>query len=253
MIGRSKTKTEKVRKPPDEMTLFEHLDELRQRLVKAIIGLVIGMVLGTFLTEPVLRILIAPLGDLSPVALSPTETPSVFFKLALLIGMIIAMPVIVYQLFQFAAPGMRPEERRYVFIGAPIASLSFAAGVVFAAMVILPAAVPFLKGFLGDIVEPTYSIDKYIGFVGNILLWAGLVFETPLIMYFLAILGVVTPEGFGKARRIVIVAAAVGAAVITPTLDPVNMMALMVPFILLYELGILLAKLARRRRRREMA
>jgi sec-independent protein translocase protein TatC len=247
MIGRSKT--EKVKKAPDEMTLFEHLDELRQRLVKAIIGLVIGMVVGTFLTEPVLRILIAPLGDLSPVALSPTETPSVFFKLALLIGMIIAMPVIVYQLFQFAAPGMQPQERRYVFIGAPIASLSFAAGVVFAATVILPAAVPFLKGFLGDIVEPTYSIDKYIGFVGNILLWAGLVFETPLIMYFLAILGVVTPEGFGKARRIVIVAAAVGAAVITPTLDPINMMALMVPFILLYELGILLAKLARRRRR----
>jgi sec-independent protein translocase protein TatC len=247
MIGRSKA--EKVKKPADEMTLFEHLDELRQRLVKAIIGLVIGMVLGTFLTEPVLRILIAPLGDLSPVALSPTETPSVFFKLALLIGTVIAMPVIVYQLFQFAAPGMRPEERRYLFIGAPVASLSFAAGVVFAATVILPAAVPFLKGFLGDIVEPTYSIDKYIGFVGNILLWAGLVFETPLIMYFLAILGVVTPEGFGKARRIVIVGAAVGAAVITPTLDPVNMMALMVPFILLYELGILLAKLARRRRR----
>ena len=226
------------------MSLFEHLDEFRQRLIKAIIALLIGVILGTLVTVPVLKMLVAPLGDHVPLAISPTEAPSVFFKVALIIGLVLAMPVIMYQLFQFAAPGMESRERRYAIIGAPVASLSFATGVVFAATVLLPAALPFLQGFLFGIVEQRYSIERYISFVGNILLWAGLVFETPLVMYFLAKLGVVTPQGFAKARRIVIIAAAVGAAIITPTTDPVNMLLVMVPFMLLYELGILLARWA---------
>jgi sec-independent protein translocase protein TatC len=227
-----------------EMGLLEHLDEMRQRLIRAIIAVLIGVIAGTFVTPTVLKLLVAPLGDQVPLAISPTEAPAVFFKVAIVIGLVIAMPVIMYQLFQFARPGLEPVERRYVLIGAPAASLSFAAGVVFAATVLLPAALPFLQGFLRGIVEQRYSIDRYISFVSNILVWAGLVFETPLVMYFLAKLGVVTPEGFAKARRVVIIGAAAGAAVITPTTDPVNMLLVMVPFMLLYELGILLARLA---------
>ena len=227
-----------------EMTLFEHLDELRQRLIKIVVAVLIGVIAGTFVTPPILRMLVAPLGDQVPLAISPTEAPSVFFKVALVVGIVIAMPIIVYQVFQFARPGLETAERRYVLVGAPAASLSFAAGVVFAALVLLPAALPFLQGFLFGIVEQRYSIDRYISFVSNIMLWAGLVFETPLVMYFLAKLGVATPQGFAKARRIVIVGAAAGAAVITPTTDPMNMLLVMVPFMLLYELGILLARLA---------
>jgi sec-independent protein translocase protein TatC len=227
-----------------EMALLEHLDELRQRLIRAIIAVLIGVIVGTFVTPTVLKLLVAPLGDQVPLAISPTEAPAVFFKVAIVIGLVIAMPVIMYQLFQFARPGLEPVERRYVLVGAPAASLSFAAGVVFAATVLLPAALPFLQGFLFGIVEQRYSIERYISFVSNILVWAGLVFETPLVMYFLAKLGVVTPEGFAKARRVVIIGAAAGAAVITPTTDPVNMLLVMVPFMLLYELGILLARLA---------
>jgi len=226
------------------MSLLAHLNELRQRLVKAIIALLIGAVVGMLVTPSVLKTLVEPLGDQMPLAISPTEAPAVFFKVALIVGLVIAMPVIMYEIFQFARPGLEANERRYVLIGAPVASLSFAAGVVFAAKVLLPAAIPFLRGFLSEIVEQRYSIDLYISFVGNMLLWAGLVFETPLVMYFLSKLGVVTPEGFAKARRIVIIGAAAGAAVITPTTDPVNMLLVMVPFMLLYELGILLARLA---------
>lgn len=227
-----------------EMPLLEHLEELRRRLIRAVIALLVGVVLGTLVTVPVLKMLVAPLGDHVPLAISPTEAPAVFFKVAVVIGLVIAMPVIMYQIFQFARPGLEPRERRYVIIGAPAASLSFAAGIVFAATVLLPAALPFLQGFLFGIVEQRYSIERYVSFVANILLWAGLVFETPLVMYFLAKLGVVTPQGFAKARRIVIIGAAAGAAVITPTTDPVNMLLVMVPFMLLYELGILLARLA---------
>jgi sec-independent protein translocase protein TatC len=229
---------------PTEMGILQHINELRQRLIRAIIALAIGVVIGTFLAPVTLKMLVAPLGDHVPIAISPTEAPAVFFKVAAVIGTVIAMPVIMYQLFLFASPGLQPKEKRYVIVGAPVAAFSFAVGVIFAAKVLLPAALPFLQGFLADIVEQRYSIDYYISFVSNIMIWAGLVFETPLVMYFLAKLGVADHRGFAKARRLVIVGAAAGAAVITPTTDPVNMLLVMVPFMLLYELGILLARLA---------
>jgi sec-independent protein translocase protein TatC len=224
------------------MSILEHLDELRNRLMKAVIALVVGVVAGTFVAPRVLQLLVAPLGEQTPIAIAPTESVGVYFKVSIVVGFVIAMPVIVYQLFRFVAPGLEPQERRYIFFGAPIAAISFAGGVVFAALVLVPAAMPFLRGFLAGIVEQRYSINRYISFVSTILLWAGLVFETPLVMYFLAKLGVATPEGFGKARRVVIIAAAAGAAMITPTTDPVNMLLIMGPFLLLYELGILLAR-----------
>ena len=233
----------------DEMGIFEHLDELRQRLFKAVIALLIGVVVGTAVTTPVMKMLVSPLGDQVPLAISPTEAPTVFFKVAVLIGIVLAMPVIVYQVFQFVRPGLQPQERNYILVGTPAVSLSFAAGVAFAARVLLPTALPFLQGFLRGIVEQRYSIDRYFSFVSNVLLGAGLIFETPLVMFFLAKLGVVSPQGFARARRVVIIGAAVGAALITPTTDPVNMFLVMIPFMLLYELGILLARLAQRSQR----
>jgi len=226
------------------MSILEHLTELRDRLLKAVIGLVVGVLIGTLLTPRALELLVAPLGEQTPIAIAPTESVGVYFKVSIVIGFVIAMPVIVYQLFRFVAPGLEPHERRYIFIGAPVAAVSFASGVIFAALVLIPASMPFLRGFLAGIVEQRYSINNYMSFVSTILLWAGLVFETPLVMFFLAKLGVATPQGFGKARRVVVIAAAAGAAVITPTTDPVNMLLIMGPFLILYELGILLARLA---------
>ncbi len=226
------------------MSILEHLSELRDRLLKSVIALAVGVVVGTYFAPRVLQLLVAPLGEQTPIAIAPTESVGVYFKVSIVVGLVVAMPVIVYQLFHFVAPGLEPHERRYVLFGAPIAALSFAGGVVFAALVLIPAAMPFLRGFLSEIVEQRYSINRYISFVSTILLWAGLVFETPLVMYFLAKLGVATPKGFGKARRVVVIGAAAGAAVITPTTDPVNMLLIMGPFLLLYELGILLARFA---------
>lgn len=226
------------------MTLLEHLNELRQRLIRAVIALIIGVVFGTLFAQRVLKMMVAPLGDQTPIAIAPIEATAVFFKVSIVIGLVIAMPFILYQIFMFVAPGLEPREKRYIFIGAPVAGLSFGAGVVFAALVLLPSALPFLQRFLPGIVEQRYSIDLYISFVGSLLLWAGLVFETPLVMYFLAKLGVITHEGFAQARRAVIIGAAVAAAVVTPTTDPVNMLLIMGPFLLLYELGILLARIA---------
>jgi sec-independent protein translocase protein TatC len=229
-----------------EMGILQHIEELRQRLIRAIIALAVGVVVGTVLTPPVLETLTKPATDqnITLQILRPTEGPAVFFKVAIVIGIVIAMPVIMYQVFLFVAPGLQSNEKRYVLVGAPIAAFSFALGVVFAAKILLPAALPFLAGFLSEIAKQQYSLDYYISFVSNILVWAGIVFETPLVMYFLAKLGVVTPAGFAKARRLVIIGAAAGAAIITPTTDPVNMLLVMVPFMVLYEFGILLARLA---------
>jgi sec-independent protein translocase protein TatC len=226
------------------MTILEHLAELRDRLLKAVIALAVGVVVGTFFARPVLKLLVAPLGEQVPIAIAPTEAPAVYFKVSIVIGLVIAMPVIIYQLFRFVAPGLERKERRYLLLGTPIAALSFAAGVAFAALVLIPAAMPFLRGFLANIVEQRYSINRYVSFVSTVLLWAGLVFETPLVMFFLAKLGVATPSGFSRARRVVVIGAAAGAAVITPTTDPINMLLIMGPFLLLYELGILLARFA---------
>jgi sec-independent protein translocase protein TatC len=236
------------------MSILEHLDELRLRLVKATIALAIGVIVGMVITEPLLLPeLINALGEQKLVALKPTESPSVFFKISVVAGIVLAMPVIMYQVFQFARPGLERHEQRYVVIGAPAVSLFFAAGVVFAARVLLPAAIPFLQGFLREYIEPTYSVDFYLSFVSNIMVWAGLVFETPLVMLVLAKLNVVTAEGFIKAWRVVVIGAAVGAAIITPTVDPINMLLLMGPFMLLYGLGILLARLAQPKSRKEKA
>ncbi len=226
------------------MSILEHLDELRERLLKAVIAVGVGVVVGTLVTPHLMRLLVAPLGDRTPIAIAPTESPIVFFRISLIVGLVVAMPVIVYQLFLFVAPGLEPREKRYILIGAPAAAICFAGGVVFAAVVLIPAAIPFMDVFFGGVVEQRYSIDRYVGFVSTILLWAGLVFETPLLMFFVAKLGVATHETFAKARRGVIIGAAVVAAVISPTHDPFNMLLIMIPFLVLYELGILLARWA---------
>jgi sec-independent protein translocase protein TatC len=239
--------TKPVQNEQGEMTLLEHLDELRKRLTVTVIALLVGTLVSLAVTTPALDLLVsqATKAGIDLQALTPTESTVVFFKVALVLGAVIAMPVILYEVFQYLKPGLMPGERRYLIIGIPFASLSFAAGAAFAAFVALPNALNFLGGFLADMFPPNYSAERYIGFVSNVMLWTGLIFETPLVMFILARLGIITPEGFSKARRFVIIGAAVAAAVITPTPDILNMMIIMGPFILLYEVGILLARLAR--------
>jgi sec-independent protein translocase protein TatC len=178
------------------------------------------------------------------VSASPTTNIVVFTKVALISGVALAMPVLVYQLISFIAPGLTRQEKRYLYFVLPGATLSFVVGVAFAYFVMLPTAIPFLKGFLGDIIEPTWFIDRYVSFITSLLFWVGLSFETPLLIFFLAKLGIITPAVLSRNRKYAVLIIAVLAAVITPTPDPFNMLLVMLPLILLYEIGILLAKLA---------
>ena len=230
------------------MTVLEHLVELRQRLIKALLALIITTSLSLIFTRRFLALLTAPMGDNLPQAISPTETIVIYFKVALIGGLVLAMPVIIYQFIRFIIPGLLPHEKRYLYFIVPAASLLFASGVAFAYYVMLPAAIPFLLGFMGDIIRQQWSIEKYMSLVTGLLFWVGVIFETPLVIAFLAYLGVVSPGMLWKNFRYAIVIIAIIAAVATPTPDPINMSLLMLPLVLLYLLSILLAVFVYRRR-----
>ncbi len=226
------------------VTIFEHLEELRGRLIKSVIALLVTTLLSLIFTSRFLKILTAPMGNLQPVFLRPTEMITTYFKIALISGVALAMPVIIYQLVLFMLPALKPHERRYLYIIVPGATISFVVGLAFAYFALLPFAVRYLLTFGGDIARAQWTIGEYIGFVTTILLWMGVAFETPLVIFFLAKVGIITPAMLSHYRRYAILAIAVVAAVITPTPDPFNMMIVMVPLFILYEAGVLLAKLA---------
>ena len=227
-----------------QLSIIQHLEELRDRLIKSVIALTVTTMLSFAFAKQFLQILITPMGQTPLVSLSPTTNIVVFAKVALISGLALSMPVLVYQLIGFIAPGLTPQEKRYLFFILPGATISFVAGAAFAYFVMVPTTVLFLKGFLSDVSQPYWSIDRYISFTTSYLFWLGLSFETPLLIFFLSKLGIVTPAALSRSRKYAILVISVLAAIITPTPDPFNMILVMVPLILLYEIGILLAKLA---------
>jgi sec-independent protein translocase protein TatC len=229
---------------PAVMSLMEHLKELRSRLIKAFAALLVTTAASLVIAKQALTILIAPMGDTMPQALKPTESIGNYMKVALICGVTLAMPVIVYQIGRFVSPGLTRRERLYLILLVPGATLCFVTGVAFAYFVMLPAAIPFLQGFLDDIIAQQWAIGEYLSFVTSLLFWIGVAFELPLFVFFLAKLGVVNAEMLIKNFKYAVVAIAALAAVITPTVDPLNMILVMGPLIILYVLGILLAKLA---------
>jgi len=229
---------------PVVMPLLDHLKELRNRLIKIAIALLIATVLSLLFAKQAVIILIRPMGDNLPQALKPTETLSNYMKVALICGVTLAMPIIVYQIGRFVTPGLNSKEKRYLLLLVPGATLCFFVGVAFAYFVMLPTAIPFLQGFMSDVVKQQWTIGDYLSFVANLLFWIGLSFELPLFIYFLAKLGIISDKTLRKNRKYAIIAIAVLAAVITPTIDPLNMALVMGPLILLYELGVLLARIA---------
>jgi sec-independent protein translocase protein TatC len=249
-MKKKQTKPKPKAKKKGEMSLLEHLDELRQRFLVVIIALLVGTIVGAIFTEPFLGILVAPAkqAGIELQALKPAESLASYFKVSMALGVVLAMPVIMYEAFAYAAPGLEPNEKRYILLGAPFATLCFVGGAMFAIFVALPRALPFLGNVLSQFITPNYGIEYYLSFVSNIMLWSGFVFETPLVMFFLTKLGVVRAQGFIKAWRYVLVGGAIASAIVTPTVDILNMMLILGPFLLLYGLGILLAFLAQRGR-----
>ncbi len=232
------------------MGFFDHLDELRQRLFKASLALVIGTVIGVVVAEPVLKFLVQPYGQ-QLVFTDPTGAIVQYFRVALLVGAILSIPMITYQLLMFVLPGLTQKEKRLLLISIPPVTVLFLIGVAFAWYILIPPALDFLVGFEPEIFEAFWTADRYLGFVTSLLFWMGVAFETPLIFFVLSVLGFVTQQVLIKNWRIAIVGAAIAAAVITPTVDPVNMGLVIIPLLMLYVFSIFLVGIGQRLNRAE--
>ena len=229
---------------PKELTLRGHFEELRKRLLIIIIGLVVGVVASFGFAERAIQFLAVPVGGLQSLqSIEITENMGVFMRVSLLSGFILSLPLTLYEIVAFVIPALKPAERKWLFIAIPAMTVMFVAGVAFSYLVMLPAALPFLVRFLG--VQTVPRLSNYIGFVTNLMFWIGLIFETPLVIFLLTKLHVVTPKLLLKGWRIAVIGSAVLAAVITPTVDPVNMGLLMAPMLGLYLLSILMSVVAK--------
>jgi sec-independent protein translocase protein TatC len=225
------------------MPLLDHLRELRGRLLKAAVALAVASLLTSVFAGDIIKFLLRPYGNRLQ-TLGPTENVITYFRVALLSGVALAMPIIVYQVLGFVIPGLTRVERRWVYISVPFTTLLFLGGIFFAWYVMVPAAVDFLANFRSDIFLNEWTAREYISFVVSIAFWIGVSFQTPLVMFILAKVGLVTPGFLARNWRFAVVIIAVIAAVITPTVDPFNMALLMLPLLALYGLSIGLAVLA---------
>ena len=232
-------------------SLWEHVDELRAHLLRMVIGLALGVGISFYFTIPLMSYLAIPVGGLGNLqAIEVTEEVGVFMRVALTSGIAIMLPYLAFEIWLFAAPGLRARERKFGLIGIPLASILFLVGIAFTYFILLPTALPFLGGFTE--IEQFWTARDYFGFVTGLMIWIGLFFEFPLVIYILTSMGLVKPKILAQQWRLAIIIIAVLAAAITPTIDPVNMGLVMLPMSLLYFVSIGLSYIAYAGRRRRM-
>jgi sec-independent protein translocase protein TatC len=227
----------------DRLPFMVHLKELRNRIMYSVIAVAVTTGIALIFGEQLINVLKFPGRNIDLIAIKLVENMSVYFKVSLAAGIVAAMPVLVYQMFAFVAPGLTSSEKRMIFRLLPGIVIMFMIGVAFAYFVALPPALWFLYTFMSQAATPMPTISDYMSIVTRLLLVIGLVFETPLIVMALARLGVVSPQWLSSRRRLWMVVAFVLAAIITPTFDPINQIIIAVPLILLLEVGIILARM----------
>jgi sec-independent protein translocase protein TatC len=233
----------------------EHLVELRHRIFAVLATVIVGAIVTAIFVDRILLFLQRPAGDTEWIFLKPTDMIWVRMEVIFSAALVVALPVLLFQILMFIRPALEaPQEiavfRMVAIIGAPLVLLFFIAGLAFAYYVLLPVMLPFLLGTGGAIALPTWDIRPYYSFVLAVLLWIGAAFETPLIMALVAWLGVISPAVMMKQWKYALVGIAFVAAAITPTVDPVNMALVMAPLLALYFIGVLMARAVYRPRRK---
>lgn len=235
-----------------QLTLMEHLKELRFRLFVSAVAVIIGLGITAWFGQDVIRFLKQPGEAADPEFelqfIEPFELFVAYFRVALLGGLIFGMPVIVYQALRFVSPGLSSDEKRWVYLTVIGATGLFLGGVAFAYYIALPPALGFLLNFGGDLARPDLRISSYIDFVTRLLFLTGITFQTPIVVMYLSRFGIVSPRQLIRWWRLAIVAAFVVAAIVTPTIDPVTQSLIAGPIIVLYFLGIVLAYIVTRGR-----
>jgi sec-independent protein translocase protein TatC len=250
--------------------LAEHLEALRAALFRSVLALALTTGLCFFASRDLMKLLAYPVGSPDAAAavgnpgglagtiqkmmvqgadglsklqvIEPTEAIGVFMRVSLLGGFILALPWIVSEIYLFVAPGLMPRGRIILLLGIPLVSVFFLLGVSFCFFVMLPAAVPFLYNFMGF--KTAWRPSAYFDLITTLMFWVGVTFEMPLVAYLLAAVGLINARQLASVWRFAVVIMAVVAAAITPTVDPVNMLLVMIPMLLLYIVSILAAAIA---------
>ena len=249
---------------PDEgggqMTFFEHLVELRKRIINSLLSVLVGAGIGWFVAPKMINVITVPIRaaltahNLNPqlVYTGPTDYLSLLIKLSIYIGIVLASPVILYQVWLFVAPALYRNEKSAVtgFLFSTV--FLFLAGIAFAYFLALPHILNFLVGFQGPVV-PLIKIDDYFDLVLLVIVALGLVFELPVLIFFLTLFGIVTPKFLIQNTKYAILVITVVAAIVTPTPDAVTMLLVMGVMTVLYFIGVAVSWVVVRRKEKRLA
>lgn len=248
--------------PGARMSFFEHLVELRKRIINSLLAVGLGMVLGLLVSNRVIDFIVQPM----LVALrahhledrlyypSPATPISLYINLGLYVGVVVAMPFVLYQVWLFVAPGLYKHERRAVLGFVVSSMILFLCGMAFGYYVMLPQVLTFLIGFAGHLpLAPLIDVNEYFDFILIVLVGLGVIFELPVLIFILSLFGIVTPKFLLKNFRYAMLIITIVAAVVTPTPDATTMLIFMAPMVLLYFVGVFVSYMVLRRKRREVA
>lgn len=233
-----------------EMSFLDHIEELRKRIIWSVIAIIIACVItGFFINDIMNYILLKPATEakLDLQNLRPFGQPFLYFKVVLITGVILAFPFILFQLWKFIAPGLYPNERKWVRAITFFTSICFFAGVVFSYFIMIPTMLNFAASFGSSEIKNIIDINEYFSFITMMLLASGLVFEMPMIAYVLSRFGILGSAFLRKYRRHSIVLILIVAAILTPTPDPISQLIFASPLFLLYEISIFIAKIGERK------
>ncbi len=231
-----------------ELTLVEHLNELRKRIIISLISLVISSILSFPFASYVLKILKSPAGGLIEklAFFSPQEAFLIYLRIGFLCGFILSLPVILYQIWLFILPGIEERLKRYAANFIFFCLVSFVMGCLFSYFILIPRGLKFLLSFGKDDLEPVISASQYISFVSSLILGCGLVFQMPVLSFILTKLGIINGRRLRKKYKYAVIIVFIAAAIITPTPDALNLLMLALPMLFLYEFSIWVSFLARR-------
>jgi sec-independent protein translocase protein TatC len=233
-----------------EMSFLDHLEELRWRIIYSLIGIVVGTIVAwifiDFLMDSIL-LLPAKHANFKLQNLRPFGQLFLYFQVAIIVGFILSIPNVFYHLWKFISPALKENEKKYVSSIVIFTTFCFLSGVAFAYFVMLPLTLKFAAQFGSSAIENNFSIDEYFSIVLSVILGAGLVFELPMLSFFLSKIGILKPSYMRKYRRHALIVILVFAAILTPGTDPVSQVILAIPLVILYEISILVSKFSQKK------
>lgn len=233
-----------------EMSFLEHLEEFRWRILYIIIGVTLGTIAAwifiDFLIDQIL-LLPAKRANINLQNLRPFGQLFLYFQVAVIGGFILSIPNVFYQLWKFISPALKENEKKYITSIVFFSTLCFISGIVFAYFIMLPLTLTFAGQFGTEAIENNFAIDEYFSIIISVMLAAGVIFELPMLSFFLSKLGILTPKFMKKYRRHAIVGIMIVAAILSPGTDPLAQVLLAIPLFLLYEISIFVSKFSQKK------